>query len=145
MNRDHSKMCVPAAVRYLPCSLGGSPPNPIQPHLISVELSADRYVSSCGRSGKARNGSSMVLRVKEQTKVENPRGYIAKVVNELRNLLTVGARARRDPRRENFYEVENVNNVFYIYISPVTGNVVLLAKWPGQLQDAGEEAKSATV
>jgi len=87
----------------------------------------------------------MVLRVKEQTKVENPRGYIAKVVNELRNLLTVGARARRDPRRENFYEVENVNNVFYIYISPVTGNVVLLAKWPGQLQDAGEEAKSATV
>jgi len=86
----------------------------------------------------------MVLRVKKQTKVENPRGYIAKVVDELRNLLTAGARARRDPSRENFYEVENTKNVFYIHISPVTGNVVLLAKWPGQSQGAREKAKNAT-
>ncbi len=86
----------------------------------------------------------MVLRVKVQTKVENPRGYIAKVVDELRNLLTAGARARRDPSRENFYEVENANNIFYIHISPLTGNVVLLAKWPGQTRDAREKAKNAT-
>ena len=107
-------------------------------------LSADRYVSSCGRRGKARNRRRMVLRVKKQTKVENPRGYISKVVDELRNLLTAGARARRDPSRENFYEVENAKNVFYIHISPVTGNVVLLAKWPGQSQGAREKAKNAT-
>ena len=86
----------------------------------------------------------MVLRVKKQTKVENPRGYIAKVVDELRNLLTAGARARRDPSRENFYEVENANNIFYIHISPLTGNVVLLARWPGQSQNAREKAKNAT-
>ena len=85
----------------------------------------------------------MVLRVKKQTKFENPRGYIAKVVDKLRNLLTAGARARRDPSRENFYEVENANNVFYIHISPVTGNVVLLAKWPGQTQEAKEKARNA--
>jgi hypothetical protein len=85
----------------------------------------------------------MVLRVKKQTKFENPRGYIAKVVDELRNLLTAGARARRDPSRENFYELENANNVFYIHISPVTGNVVLLAKWPGQTQEAKEKARNA--
>jgi hypothetical protein len=85
----------------------------------------------------------MVLRVKKQTKVENPRGYIAKVVDELRNLLTAGAWARRDPSRDNFYEVENAKNVFYIHISPVTGNVVLLAKWPGRGQDAKEKAKNA--
>jgi hypothetical protein len=84
----------------------------------------------------------MVLRVKKQTKFENPRGYIAKVVDELRNLLNAGARARRDPSRENFYEIENANNVFYIHISPVTGNVVLLAKWPGQTEDAREKAKN---
>jgi len=86
----------------------------------------------------------MVLRVKVQTKVENPRGYIAKVVDELRNLLTAGAQARRDPSRENFYEIENANNIFYIHISPLTGNVVLLAKWPGQTRDAREKAKNAT-
>ncbi len=85
----------------------------------------------------------MVLRVKKQTKVENPRGYISKVVDELRNLLTAGTWAHRDPSRENFYEVENAKNVFYIHISPVTGNVVLLAKWPGQTQDAKEKARNA--
>src|SRR6266576_3808208 len=63
-------------------------------------LSANRHVSSRRRRGKARNRRRMVLRVKVQTKVENPRGYIAKVVDELRNLLTAGARARRDPSRE---------------------------------------------
>jgi hypothetical protein len=78
----------------------------------------------------------MVLRMNEQSKIEDPRKYGADVVNDLRNLLTVGGSAQRDPRRENFYELENGGHTFYIHISPVNGDVTLLAKWLSSPKDA---------
>jgi hypothetical protein len=35
-----------------------------------------------------------------------------------------------DPKRPDFYEVESGSDVYYIHISPVTGNILLLAAWP---------------
>jgi hypothetical protein len=77
----------------------------------------------------------MVLRMNELSRIEDPRKYGADVVNELRNLLTVGGSAQSDPRRENFYELENGGHTFYIHISPVNGDVTLLAKWLSSPKD----------
>jgi hypothetical protein len=77
----------------------------------------------------------MVLQMNEQSKIEDPRNYGPEVVNDLRNLLTVGVSSRRDPRRENFYEVESGENTFYIHISPVNGDVMLLGKWLSSQKD----------
>jgi hypothetical protein len=78
----------------------------------------------------------MVLQMNEQSRVEDPRNYGPEVVNELRNLLTLGGSAQGDPRRENFYELENGESAFYIHISPVNGDVTLLARWLSSPKEA---------
>jgi hypothetical protein len=76
-----------------------------------------------------------VIQVKEGARIENPREYETSAVERLRGLLAAGSPVQRDPRRENFYEIEGKGETYYIHISPVSGNVVLLAKWPRQSQD----------
>jgi len=83
----------------------------------------------------------MVLRMNEHARIEDPRKYGADVVNDLRTLLTVGGSAQRDPHRDNFYDLENDGHTFYIHISPVNGDVTLLAKW---LSNPKEASKPAT-
>jgi hypothetical protein len=34
-----------------------------------------------------------------------------------------------DPKRKGFYEVEGGSTVYYIYVSPVSGTISLLAVW----------------
>ncbi len=34
-----------------------------------------------------------------------------------------------DPKRKNFYEVEGGATVYYIYVSPATGTISLIAAW----------------
>jgi len=70
----------------------------------------------------------MTLRMKE-VKVDNLRHYSDEVVDKLRGLLLKGADAAADPQRQGFYDVYNGTRVFYIHISPVSGNVMLLASW----------------
>jgi hypothetical protein len=65
----------------------------------------------------------------EWTRIEDPRQYGPNAVNDLRNLLTAGGCAQHDPRRENFYELEYGGHTFYIHISPINQNVILVAKW----------------
>jgi hypothetical protein len=65
----------------------------------------------------------------QYVRIENPRSYQPDVVDGLRQSLNGGDHARRDSRRENFYEVDGRDETYYIHVSPVTGNVVLLAKW----------------
>jgi len=76
-----------------------------------------------------------MLQMKAGARVENPRKYEGGAVDQLRRLLEEGSPAERDPRRKNFYEIECQNEIFYIYISPINGNVVLLAKWIRQSQE----------
>jgi hypothetical protein len=80
--------------------------------------------------------------MKEDAIIENPRAYAADAVDELKHLLVAGGQARRDARRENFYEVEDHHNSYYIYISPITGNAVLLAKWSRQPESCYASAGS---
>ena len=76
-----------------------------------------------------------MIQVKERATIENPRKYEPGAVEHLRYLLEVGSPAQRDPHRKNFYEIEGGSDTYYIYMSPVSGNVVLLAKWLHQTPD----------
>ncbi len=71
----------------------------------------------------------MVLRLSETPKIEDIRRHPAELVEKLSALLVAGAKATADPRRKNFYELENCSRVFYIHISPHNGKVYLLATW----------------
>jgi len=77
----------------------------------------------------------MVLRMIDGASVENPRGYAAETVEELRDLLLSGGYGQQDPHRENFYELAGSREIFFIHISPINGNVVLVAKWPQPAHD----------
>jgi hypothetical protein len=76
-----------------------------------------------------------MIGISEGAGIENPRKYGSGDVEHLRHLLAAGSPFRRDPQRENFYEVEGDRETYYIHISPISGNVVLLAKWLRQPQD----------
>jgi hypothetical protein len=76
----------------------------------------------------------MLLRMREGSRIENPRGYAVQYVEDLRELLQAGSHAEADSHRDHFYQVEDHKNVYYIHISPITGNVILLAKWGRQPQ-----------
>jgi hypothetical protein len=87
-----------------------------------------------GRTSLERRASSM-FQFKKGATVENPREYETAAVEQLRNLLESGNPAQRDPRRENFYDIENQFETYYIHVSPISGNVTLLAKWIRQSQE----------
>ena len=76
-----------------------------------------------------------MVEIKTGAQIENPRAYERGAVEHLRHLLALGSTAQRDPNRENFYEIEGMNENYYIHISPISGNVVLLARWLGQAED----------
>jgi hypothetical protein len=78
----------------------------------------------------------MLVQIQEGSRIENPREYEAHAVENLKRLLSAGGHAERDPQRENFYQVEDNASVYYIHISPITGNVVLLAKWVRQPENS---------
>ena len=87
----------------------------------------------------------MVLRLNRQPEIEDLRNHSAETVEKLRQLLASGAPAKPDPRRANFYEVQNHSQVFYVHISPSNGKVLLLATWFKDSESAKvADASSAT-
>ena len=77
-----------------------------------------------------------MIQIKEGARIENPREYESGAVENLKVLLEVGGPVQRDPQRENFYEVNGERETYYIHVSPISGNVVLLAKWLRQTQES---------
>jgi hypothetical protein len=73
----------------------------------------------------------MILRLEQeqQPTIHNRQNYPAAIVDQLEKLLVKGVSARQDPRRENFYDLEHADRIFFIYLSPLTGSVTLLATW----------------
>lgn len=76
-----------------------------------------------------------MIELKDGAKIENPRQYDCGVIDHLRQVLEVGGAARNDPRRDHFYDLEGSEETYYIHVSPISGNVVLLAKWLRQSQE----------
>ena len=83
----------------------------------------------------------MEFRMTEVTNIENPREYATREVEDLRHLLLTGGRPERDPRRKHFYNLEGKKSAYYIHISPITGKVMLLAKWSRQSSDCNAAAQ----
>jgi len=75
-----------------------------------------------------------MIKFNQGVKIENPRAYEAGSVKHLQHLLEAGSPTERDPRRPNFYNVDGGSEIYYIHVSPVSGNIILLARWMRQLQ-----------
>lgn len=93
----------------------------------------------CSRNSGKRG--SMVLRLNQHPNIEDLHHHSPEIVEVLRQLLASGAPAKADPRRNDFYELENGSQVFYIHISPVNGKVLLLGTW---LKDEAPAAMAAS-
>ena len=91
----------------------------------------------------------MMLRLRGDRKIENLRWYHPELITQLRTSLATGAQATPDPRRQAFYDVRSGGRVFFIHISPVSGNVMLLATWHEERKDAeareGREGREGIV
>ena len=71
----------------------------------------------------------MITGLARELQIDNPRNHTPETVAALRSLLASGAQVVPDPKRSNFYEIEDDSLVYYIHILPGTGKVLLLATW----------------
>ena len=86
----------------------------------------------------------MFLRIGKGLSIDNLNGYPLEIVAQLEVLLESGAMARPDPKRANFYDVEDAKRVFFIYAAPGSGKVILLATWPAPSPMAAIGMEAAT-
>jgi hypothetical protein len=84
----------------------------------------------------------MVMALERQMQIEDVRNHPVEIVTMLRNLLFSGTQVTPDPKRADFYEIEDAGLVYYIHISPISGKILLLATWPSEaaLAAASHEA-----
>lgn len=75
----------------------------------------------------------MIIRLKKNARIESLQKHPEAAVSDLRALLSAGAVAHADPRRNHFYEIEDGSRVFYIHLCP-NGKVLLLAIWKRPLR-----------
>jgi hypothetical protein len=77
---------------------------------------------------------------KETIRIENARLYPSAIVDQLRTALSNGAELHADKSRMNFYDLDTKGRTYFIYLSPVSGNVTLIATWAQRRPSA--DAKS---
>ncbi len=63
----------------------------------------------------------------EILKIEDLGKHSAVTVIRLGIVLAGTVNVTPDPKRENFYDVEAGSSVYYIYVSPITGRISLIA------------------
>ncbi len=80
------------------------------------------------------------MHLRKEQEIEDPRNHSRETIETLRALLAGGARVLADPKRPNFYELEHGSEVFYIHLSPVSGNILLLATWSNDVAGATSQA-----
>jgi hypothetical protein len=71
----------------------------------------------------------MRLNFGDRLEIQDLGNHPAWTVIKLGILLAGGVDARPDLKRKDLYEVESVATVYYIYVSPVTGTISLIATW----------------
>jgi hypothetical protein len=76
----------------------------------------------------------MMLRMKNTPTIVTVRIRPEETLEELKSLLMEGVEARPDLCRRNFYELDGGMRIFYIFVSPRTGKVTLLAVWENARQ-----------
>ena len=87
----------------------------------------------------------MILQLSGERKIEDVLGHEPEIVTELRKLLARGVYAKPDPCRPGVYDVNDGGRVFFIYVSPASGNVTLLATWRQESSQQGEKVSACRV
>jgi hypothetical protein len=85
----------------------------------------------------------MVMCLERELEIEDLRNHSQEMIAQLRDVLANGAAVTPDPKRSGFYEVKHAEHIYYIYVSPSTGKVLLIAAWSheeGLLAGAGVPA-----
>jgi hypothetical protein len=66
-----------------------------------------------------------------EVQIEDLRHHPIESIKALRRTLCDGAKVKRDPKRDGFYEIDDGRSVYYIHVTPM-GKVLLLATWPSE-------------
>jgi hypothetical protein len=85
----------------------------------------------------------MEMCLERELEIEDLRNHPREMVAQLRDVLAGGAAVTPDPKRLEFYEAKDRKYIFYIYVSPNTGKVLLLAAWSHQEKLSAEMAVPA--
>jgi hypothetical protein len=70
-----------------------------------------------------------VLNWNHHSEIENPRNHPFESVERLRGLLANGSTVQADRSRDDFFEVHDDDIVYYVYASPFSGKIFLVATW----------------
>ncbi len=73
--------------------------------------------------------NAMVTTTMHQTRIVDLGSHSPQTIDRLRQLLAGEGTVRPDQRRPGFFDVESGSETFFIHVSPVTGNILLLAAW----------------
>ena len=66
---------------------------------------------------------------RDSIRIENPRLYPAVIVDQLRTALSNGTNLQANELRNNLYDLATENRTYFIYVSPVSGDITLIATW----------------
>ncbi len=75
--------------------------------------------------------------------IEDLRNHTPEQIVELRLLLKAGITGRPDARRPGFFEIDGVENVYYIFRYPHGCKILLLAAWMRESDPAAAMAACA--
>ena len=78
----------------------------------------------------------------EVFEIEDLGNHLASTMICLGVLLAGTVNATPDPKRRCVYEIEGGSTVYYVYVSPSSGKISLLASWPKIGRPAQELAAS---
>jgi hypothetical protein len=76
----------------------------------------------------------MKMNFGEVFEIEDLGNHPAETVIRLSILLAGAVNATPDPQRKYFYEVDGGPTVYYIYVSPLSGKISLLASWANAMR-----------
>ena len=65
----------------------------------------------------------------EALNIQDLGNHSVATVVELGILLAGSVDVTPDPKRRHFYEIEGYRAVYYVYVSPVSGTIFLVAAW----------------
>jgi hypothetical protein len=85
----------------------------------------------------------MEMCLERELEIEDLRNHTRETIAQLRDVLASGAAIIPDPKRVGFFEVKRREQIYYIYVSPSTGKVLLIAAWCHQENLAAEVAVRA--
>jgi hypothetical protein len=77
----------------------------------------------------------------EKIQIENARHYPKQIVDQLRTALSNGASLNADQSRKHLYYLDAQDHTYFIYVSPASGNITLIAAWRAKRASANRKSR----